>query len=163
MASQLALRHQYPTSPEQMRDVLTDQRYLQAKLRAVGGPRAELASWQQDEHGMTAVLHQAVPGDAIPSFLRAMVPGDLMIRRTETWRGCRGSVEAVVDGAPGTITGVMDLEPDAAGCVLGSQLTVEVPLPLIGGKVEKIVIDNIATLLNSEYQFTLTWLRTPQQ
>ncbi|MDQ3901384.1 MAG: DUF2505 domain-containing protein [Actinomycetota bacterium] len=163
MASQLALRHQYPTSPELMRDVLTDQRYLQAKLRAVGGPRAELASWQQDEHGMTAVLHQAVPGDAIPSLLRAMVPGDLMIRRTETWRGCRGSVEAVVDGAPGTITGVMDLEPDAAGCVLGSQLTVEVPLPLIGGKVEKIVIDNIATLLNSEYQFTLTWLRTPQQ
>jgi hypothetical protein len=163
MASQLALRHRYPTSPERMRELVTDQHYLRAKLRAVGGPGAELVSWQQNDDGVTVVLHQAVPGEAMPSFLRAMLPGNLTIRRTETWRGCRGSVEAVVDGAPGTITGVMDLEPDAAGCVLGSQLTVEVPLPLIGGKVEKIVIDNIATLLNSEYQFTLTWLRTPQQ
>ena len=163
MASQLALRHQYSASPEQMRDLLTDQQYLRAKLRAVGGPRAELVSWERDEHGARVVLHQTVPSDAIPSFLRAMLPGDLMIRRTEIWRGYRGNVEAEVDGAPGTITGVMSLEPDGTGCVLGRQLTVEVPLPLIGGKVEKLVSDNIASLLESEHQFTVTWLRNPRE
>ncbi|HZS22211.1 MAG TPA: DUF2505 domain-containing protein [Pseudonocardiaceae bacterium] len=161
MASQLALRHQYPASCEQMWDVLTDQQYLQAKLQAVGGPRAELVSWQRDEHAATMVLNQTVPGGAIPSFLRAMLPGELTIRRTETWRGCRGNVEAAVDGAPGTIAGVMSLEPDGTGCVLGSQITVDVPLPLIGGKVEKLVSDNIASLLETEYQFTLAWLRNP--
>lgn len=162
MASQLALRHQYPTSPQRMREVLTDRHYLQAKLQAVGGPRAELVSWQQDADGVTVVLHQAVPGDAMPSFLRALLPGDLTIRRTETWHGCRGNVEAVVDGAPGTISGVMRLEPDPDGCLLDGQLTAEVPLPLVGGKVEKIVTDNIATLMETEYQFTLAWLRNPR-
>src|SRR5919202_6262957 len=161
MASQLALRHQYPASVERMREVLTDRQYQEAKLRAVGGPRAELMSWQQDTQGVTVVLHRAVPGDAIPPFLRSLLPGNLTIRRTETWRGCRGSVEAVVDGAPGAITGVMLLEPDPAGCVLGAQLTAEVPLPLIGGKVEKLVTDNIAGLMQNEYQFTLAYLRTP--
>ena len=159
MASQLALRHPYPASPERMRELLTDRQYLEAKLRAVGGPGAELVSWQQNAQSVTVVLRQAVPGDAVPSFLQAMLPDDLTIRRTEIWHGCSGSVEAVVDGAPGMITGVMRLEPDPAGCVLSAQLTAEVPVPLLGGKVEKIVTDNIANLMETEYQFTLTWLR----
>ncbi len=161
MASRLALRHRYPASPERVREVLTDRPYVQAKLREVGGPRAELVSWQQDAHGVTIVLHQAVPEDAMPSFLRSMLPGELTIRRTETWSGSAGRVHAVVDGAPGTITGVMRLEPDPDGCVLGAQLTAEVPLPLFGGRVEKVITDSVATLMETEYQFTLAWLRNP--
>jgi hypothetical protein len=68
-------------------------------------------------------------------------------------------VHAVVDGVPGTITGGMYLEPDSTGCVLGAQLTAEVSLPLFGGKVEKMIMDNVAKLMNAEYQFTLDWLR----
>jgi len=158
MASQLALRHQYPALVERMREVLTNRQYQEAKLRAVGGPRAELISWHQDTQGVTVVLHQAVPGDAIPPFLRSLLPGDLTIRRTETWRGCRGSVEAVVNGAPGAITGVMLLEPDPAGCVLGAQLTAEVPLPLIGGKVENYVAGMLDKLLTKDAELGQIWL-----
>jgi hypothetical protein len=159
MASQLALRHRYPEPPERMREVLTDQQYLRDKLRAVGGPRAELVSWERDERGVTVVLHQAVPEDAMPSFLRSVLPSGLTIRRTETWNQTGGSVHAVVDGAPGTISGTMRLEPDPDGCVLGAQLTADVGLPLIGAKMEKLITDNIAGLMESEYQFTLEWLR----
>ena len=142
-----------------MREVLTDQRYLRDKLRTVGGPRGELVSWERDERGITVVLQQAVPEDAMPSFLRAVLPSGLTIRRTETWNSSGGSVHAVVDGAPGTITGTMRLEPDPAGCVLGARLTADVGLPLIGAQVEKLITDNIAALMESEYQFTLQWLR----
>ena len=142
-----------------MREVLTDQQYLRDKLRAVGGPRAELVSWKRNEGGVTVVLHQAVPEDAMPSFLRSALPSGLTIRRTETWNSSGGSVHAVVDGAPGTINGTMRLEPDPAGCVLGARLTADVGLPLIGAKVEKVITDNIAALMESEYQFTLQWLR----
>jgi hypothetical protein len=159
MASRLALRHRYPASRERVRQVLTDRQYLRDKLRAVGGPRAELVSWKQDERGITVVLHQAVPDDALPSFLRSVLPGDLRIRRTETWTGSGGSVHAVVEGAPGTVTGAMRLEPDPAGCVLGAQLTAEVGLPLIGGKVEKVITDSVGRLMEAEYRFTLEWLR----
>lgn len=161
MASRLALRHRYPASPERIREVLTDRQYLQAKLKAAGGPRGELVSWQEDARGVTIVLHQAVPEDAMPSFLRSMLPGALTIRRTETWTGFDGTVHAVVDGAPGAITGVMRLESDPDGSVLSGQLTAEVPLPLIGGKVETLIIDNVGSLMESEYQFTLAWLRKP--
>ena len=95
----------------------------------------------------------------MPSFLRSVLPSGLTIRRTETWNQTGGSVHAVVDGAPGTISGTMRLEPDPDGCVLGAQLTADVGLPLIGAKVEKLITDNIAGLMESEYQFTLEWLR----
>ncbi len=142
-----------------MREVLTDQQYLRDKLRTVGGPRGELVSWERDERGITVVLQQAVPEDAMPSFLRSVLPSGLTIRRTETWNSSGGSVHAVVDGAPGTITGTMHLEPDPAGCILGARLTADVGLPLIGAKVEKLITENIAALMESEYQFTLQWLR----
>ncbi|MGH3833322.1 MAG: DUF2505 domain-containing protein [Pseudonocardiaceae bacterium] len=159
MASRLALQHRYPEPPERMREVLTDQRYLRDKLRAVGGPAAELVSWDADARGVTVVLHQVVPNDALPSFVRAMRPDGLTIRRTETWNSSGGSVHAAVDGVPGTITGAIRLEPDPAGCVLDAQLTAEVGLPLFGAKVEKAIIDGIAGLMETEYQFTLEWLR----
>jgi hypothetical protein len=159
MGSQLTLRHRYPEPPERLREVLTDPAYLQDKLHAVGGPRAELVSREQDKLGVTVVLHQAVPDDVMPSFLRSVLPGELMIRRTETWTSSGGSVHAVVDGAPGTIIGTMRIEPDPAGCVLDAQLTAEVGLPLFGGKVEEMITDGIAALMETEYQFTLEWLR----
>ena len=82
-----------------------------------------------------------------------------MIRRTETCTSSGASVHAVVDGVPGTITVALHLEPDPAGSVLGAQLTAEVPLPLFGGKVEKMITDNVAKLMAAEHQFTLDWLR----
>lgn len=45
---------------------------------------------------------------------------------------------------PGTITVGMHLEPDPIGGVLDAQLTVEVSLPLFSGKVEKMIVDNVA-------------------
>jgi hypothetical protein len=159
MANRVELRHRYPEPPQRIWEVLTDADYLRDKLRAVGGPGAELVCHEQDESGVIIVLHHAVAADALPSFLRSVRPEGLTIRRTETWTSFGGSVHAVVDGMPGTITVVMHLEPDPTGCVLGAQLTAEVSLPLFSGKVEKVITDKVAQLMATEYQFTLDWLR----
>ncbi|HEU0127194.1 MAG TPA: DUF2505 domain-containing protein, partial [Pseudonocardiaceae bacterium] len=125
----------------------------------VGGPQAELVSWQEDDRGTTVGLRQTVPASALPSFVRSVLRGDLTIHRTETWTSNGGTVHSVVDGAPGTITGTMHLDPDPAGSVLSMQLEATVPVPLIGGKVEKSITDGVSKLMDSEYAFTLQWLR----
>ncbi|HEX2300701.1 MAG TPA: DUF2505 domain-containing protein [Pseudonocardiaceae bacterium] len=159
MTSRLELRHSYPGPPERMREVLTDPDYLRDKVRAVGGPHAELVSRDEDDNGVTIVLRQLVPAGALPSFVRSVLPGDLSITRTETWHGTDGTVHSVVDGAPGTINGKMHLEPDRDGSVLSFQLEAKVPLPLIGGKVEKAITNSVSKLMDTEYDFTLRWLR----
>jgi hypothetical protein len=67
-------------------------------------------------------------------------------------------VHSVVDGAPGTITGTMRLDPDPAGSVLSMRLEATVPIPLIGSKVEKSIINGVSRLMDSEYDFTMRWL-----
>jgi hypothetical protein len=159
MTSRLELRHRYPEPPDRIREILTDPTYLQAKLHAIGGPHAELVSRDTNAQHTTIVLHQTVPAGALPSFVRSLLPGDVTIRRTETWTDTGGTVHSVVDGAPGTITGTMRLDPDAAGSVLSMQLEATVPVPLFGGKVEKSIINGISKLMDSEHAFTLQWLR----
>lgn len=159
MTSRVALQHRYPEPPERILEVLTDPDYLLEKLRTVGGPGGELVSHEQDERGVIIVQNHAIPGDALPSFVRSVRPEGLTIHRTETWTSDGGSVHAVVDGMPGTIHVAMCFAPDPDGCVLGSQLTAEVALPLFAGKVEKIITDNVTKLMTAEYQFTLEWLR----
>lgn len=107
---------------------------------------------------VTIVLHQAIPAEALPSSLRSVRPDGLTIRRTETWSSPGGSVQAVVDGMPATISVDMNLEPDPAGCVVGAQLTAEVLLPLFSGKAERVINDKVTELMMAEYQFTLDWL-----
>ena len=142
-----------------MREVLTDPAYLHDKIRAVGGEGAELVSREQRGNGVTVVLRQMVPASALPSFVRSVLPGDLSIRRTETWNDSGGTVHSAVDGAPGVINGQMTLDPDPEGSVLAMQLAATVRLPLIGGKVEKVITDSVSRLMDSEYDFTLRWLR----
>lgn len=142
-----------------MQDILTDPTYLKDKLRTVGGPRAELISREEDERSITVVLCQTVPSDLLPSIVRSVLPGDLMIRRTETWRGFSGTVHSVVEGAPATIAGTMHLDQDPTGSVLSIQLEATVPVPLIGGKLEKSITDGVSKLMDSEYDFTMRWLR----
>jgi hypothetical protein len=143
-----------------MWEVLTDPDFLRAKLHAVGGPRAELVSRDDDGPGVTVVLRQTVPAGSLPSFVRAVLPGDLVIRRIERWQSAEGTVHAEVDGAPGTIGGTMSIEPDPGGSVLVLRLEAKVPLPLVGGKVEKVITDSVSKLMDAEYEFTLQWLRS---
>ncbi|MGH4018157.1 MAG: DUF2505 domain-containing protein [Pseudonocardiaceae bacterium] len=159
MTSRLELRHAYPEPPERMAEVLVDPDYLQAKLREVGGSGAELVSRTERNGKVTVVLRQSVPTDSLPSFVRSLAPVDLRIERTEIWDGTRGRTHAVIGGAPGTISGTMSLDPDGAGSALGARIEADVPVPLVGGKVEKVITDNIGKLMQVEYTFTLDWLR----
>jgi hypothetical protein len=162
MTSRLEIRHRYSATPDQLRQVMTDPEYLRAKLSAVGGPGAELVSRKQNGQDVVVVLRQGVPADALPSFVRSFLPGDLTIERTETWTDSGGSVYAEVDGAPGTINGQMRLTPDGGGSVLSLRLEAQVPLPLVGGKVEKVITDSVGKLMETEYGFTERWLRDSQ-
>lgn len=162
MANGMELQHWYPEPPDRVREVLTDPDYLRDKLLAVGGPGAELVWHGQDDHDITIVSRHPIPSDALPPFLRSVRPEGLIIRRTETWTASGARVHGAVDGMLGTVTVVIRLKPDPPGCVLGAELMAEVPIPLVGRTAEKVITDNVAKLMTTEYEFTLDWLRNSE-
>jgi len=159
MSSRLEMRHAYPAPVERMRAVLTDPEFLRDKLREVGGPGAELVSRTEDNGRIIVVQRQAVPETALPAVVRSFVPGDLSITRTEVWSGpTAGTIDVAVGGAPGSASGTIAVTPDGEGALVTIRIDASVPVPLVGGMIEKAMTDNIGELGEVEHAFTREWL-----
>jgi len=142
-----------------MRAVLTDPEFLRDKLREVGGPGAELVSRTEDNGRITVVQRQAVPETVLPAVVRSFVPGDLSITRTEVWSGpTAGTIDVAVGGAPGSASGTIAVTPDGEGALVTIRIDASVPVPLVGGMIEKAMTDNIGELGEVEHAFTREWL-----
>ncbi len=153
------MRHAYPAPVERMRAVLTDPEFLRDKLREVGGPGAELVSRTEDNGRITVVQRQAVPETVLPAVVRSFVPGDLSITRTEVWSGpTAGTIDVAVGGAPGSASGTIAVTPDGEGALVTIRIDASVPVPLVGGMIEKAMTDNIGELGEVEHAFTREWL-----
>ncbi|MPZ64737.1 MAG: DUF2505 family protein [Pseudonocardiaceae bacterium] len=167
MSTQVELRHTYAEAPERVREVLTDPEFLRAKLDKVGGQGAELVSREQDESGaVTVVQRQTVPSDRLPTYAQSLMPGDVVIERTETWTGPGGGpVKAVIKGTPAKITGTMALmpRPHGGGATVTLRIDTKVPIPLFSVAVEKLINENITRLMEREHEFATDWLRDREE
>src|SRR3712207_4516534 len=92
-------------SADTVRAVLVDPEYLRARLAELGGKDAELVTHDVTDDGAHLVLRQGVPVEFLPSVVRRFTGDDLVLDRSERWRGNHADVEVTVRGLPGSITG----------------------------------------------------------
>jgi hypothetical protein len=140
---------------------LVDETYLRDRLAVLGGTGAELVSFTRSGPETSYELKQGVPAEHLPSIARGIVGGDLVIHRSEAWRepDLTGTVEVTINAVPGRLDGTMALQDAPGG---GSTLTltgqVNVGIPLVGGKLETVIAEQVAELLDRESAFTSRWL-----
>lgn len=163
MARHIEHSAQYPRPVATLHAALTDEGYWQARLKEVGGPGATFESLTVGDGTIDVVLKQSVPAEHLPSVVTSIRPGDLIIRRTESWgplQGDRaqGTFSAEVEGAPGRLRGTMTLSADGTGSELVMDGDVEVKIPLIGGKIESVIAGQVLELLDAEEDFTGQWV-----
>ena len=101
----------------------------------------------------------------LPPLVQTLVPGNLVIERTETIRQLGpgdydGSVDVQIPGAPVRAEGRMQLRDAPGGSEFGVEAEVLVNVPLIGGRIEETVAEQVRNLLVAETAFTQEWLRT---
>ena len=133
---------------------------------AEGGPKivASLDSISDDGHGATDIVTtQTVAARWLPPFATQFIRGDLSLIREEHWgplAGGRatGTVRSRVPGVPGSIVGSGVLSADKDGARLDFSATVEVRMPLIGGKLEAMLDKEMRYLLELEQKFTTNWI-----
>ena len=97
-------------------------------------------------------------GDRPPGVLPGR-PATHLVHRTETWHSDKtGTVKAAVQGVPGEINGRMRLSDVDSGTEWVTSLAVRVSIPLVGGKIEKSIGEQVVKLLANEATFTEKWL-----
>ncbi|MEV6214885.1 DUF2505 domain-containing protein [Nocardia sp. NPDC051833] len=160
MATPLAYTARYTKPVAAVRAAFSDEQYWKARIEEVGGPGARLDSFSGTGDQVRVQMVQSIPADQLPPAITAVRPGDLVIPRTESYTGTTGTIEAHVDGAPAKVNATVTLTDEGTGSVVTISGTIEVKIPLFGGKIEAAISEHLLELLGNEAGFTEQWLAT---
>ncbi len=156
---------EYEGTVDQVHQAFRDEGYWQERLARSGADEATLDSMTDDgEGGVDVITTQTLRSDRLPGVVAQFHHGDLSFVREETWTAVTdGQASAVVKGsipgAPATLTGTAVLTATDSGSRLEFKATVEVRIPLVGGKVESFIGSQLVDLLIAEQRFTSAWIR----
>jgi hypothetical protein len=151
----------YPA--DQVFAAMTDEEYLRARLRELGGPGSALLEHEAGPNGARYRLRQGLAASDLPPIVGKVMNGDLAIERTETLRrtsqgGYAGDVDVAIANAPASATGTMTLADEGTGSRFAVRSDVRVKVPFIGGTIEELVAGQVRRLLEAETEFTVRWL-----
>lgn len=115
------------------------------------------------ENGIDVEFRQVLPRAELPAILRTVVPLDLAITRRQVFEpfghhGAKGHYTASVSHAPGRLDGRYVLTGAAATCRLQVDSRCKVPMPLIGGRLEDLVLQSVNDVFGIEGAFTAEWI-----
>jgi hypothetical protein len=152
-------RARFATPADAVYAAIIDPAFLADRLEALGGTNAAVEDRTESAGAVTYRLRQGLAAQHLPSAVRTLLKGDLVVHRTETWRADKtGTVQATVQGVPGEINGTMRLSDVDGGTDWLTSLEVKVSIPLVGGKIEKSIGEQVVKLLANEAEFTGKWL-----
>ena len=94
----------------------------------------------------------------VPSFAKRFVGDSTQAIVRQTWRGEEAGYVVDSPGKPVSISGSAALKAGAAGSVLTYDLEVKAGVPLVGGKLEKLVCDLTGAGFDKEHAVGVSWL-----
>lgn len=164
MARQIDFRASLPHPAESVFATMVDADFLRARLQQLGGPGAALLEHQADANGARYRLRHGLDKSALPPLVQTLVPGNLVIERTETIRRAgpgryEGTVDVHIPGAPVHAAGTSQLHDTPGGSEFAVQAEVTVNVPLVGGRIEETIAEQVRALLAAETAFTEQHLR----
>lgn len=154
----------YSGTVEQLHAAFCDEQYWQARLAESGTDEWALDAFTLGhDGGVDVVTTQVLRAERLPGVVQQFHHGDLEIRRAETWTAlCDGTAEASIAGsivrAPVTVNGEAQLIGQTARARLDFRVVVEVHIPLVGRKMEKLIGTQLTALLKTEQEFTARWI-----
>lgn len=162
MATSLEHRSTFAEAAGTVFNTLVDEAFLTERLRAIGGKNAALLGHSRDGERVTFRMRQGVDAALLPSTVRSFINGDLVVEREERWQpeggAHAGASRVTITGVPGEIQGRSRIAGSGAGATLVINAQVKVSIPLIGGKIEKVVAEQVGKLLAAEAEYAEKWL-----
>ena len=156
---------EYDGSVEQVHQAFGDEQYWLARLADSGADDYSLDSMTVDATGIDVITTQTLRADRLPGVVTQFHRGDLSFVREENWSPvvdgqATATVNGSITGAPATLAGTAVLAPakSGGGSRLEFKTTVEVRVPLVGGKIENFIGSALVELLIAEQRFTTVWI-----
>lgn len=164
MARSFDMVAEYLGTVAQVHSAFCSKDYWLDRLAEARADESTLDSFADDGRGGTDVTTtQTVRAAGLPAVVAQFHLGDLSLVREEHWGPLTdgravGTVRSRVPGAPAAITGTGVLTPTNSGARLDFSALIEVRIPLIGGKLEAMLAQQLSYLIELEQKFTTAWI-----
>ncbi|MFC5727991.1 MULTISPECIES: DUF2505 domain-containing protein [Nocardioides] len=149
----------YEATPDEVFAMLADPAFREKVAAAQDVVSAEVTHTPQGD-GFTMVVDQVQHTRGLPTIARKFAGDTTQAVVREEWSGPdRGTIEITAPGKPTRAFGTLALVPDGEGTRHVVELEVTVKVPLVGGKLEKLMTDNIDDGLSTELSVGQAWLK----
>ena len=134
--------------------VLSDESWAQRKQAELDDGSRVVRREDKPDGGVLLVVSRELPA-GVPGFLERFLPKDGRVTQTDDWGpaegGSRsGTWKVEIPGAPAKLGGTMRLDATPTGSRFVVDGTVEVKVPLVGGKAEGFIAGMVEKLAAKE-------------
>ncbi|GAA4696725.1 DUF2505 domain-containing protein [Nocardioides nanhaiensis] len=156
--------HTYPATPEQVRAMLADPAFRERVAHAQGVVGVEVQVDPPDAAGSPAVPFTLVcrteqDTSGLPAIARKFVGATTTSVVTETWHSPEAATVTIeAPGQPISSSGTVTLTPEGTGTTHTVEVKVTVKIPVVGGKLEALVVDALAAGYRIEHETGTAWL-----
>lgn len=148
----------YDAAPAEVFEMLADPAFHEAACALQGVLSAEVEITRSG-NGFTLVIDQLQNTEDLPGFARAFAGDSTRAIQREVWADSTGGTLKIESpGKPSEVHGTITLRGEGSGTREIVELEIKVKVPLIGGKLEKLVADKIRAGMDAEHQTGIAWL-----
>jgi uncharacterized protein YndB with AHSA1/START domain len=157
----MRFRHElsYDAPPERVFAMLADPEFRKASCEAMEVISADV-QLERDGDGFTLVIDQLQNTRDLPAFARTFAGESAQAIQRETWLGpTRGELVIESPGKPASAVGTITLTPAGTATTEVVELEIKVKVPLIGGRLEKLMAEKVAAGMDVEHGVGVVWLK----
>lgn len=161
MMAAMRFRHElgYDAPPDAVFAMLADPAFREAACAAQDVVSAEV-TLERVGDGFTLTVDQQQRTDDLPSFARAFAGDATRAIQREEWPDAGGgSLRIEAPGTPSSVAGSITLQPEGAGTREVVELELRITVPLVGGKLERLLADRIRAGMDAEHEVGVAYLR----
>lgn len=160
MMGRMRLRHElsYEAPADDVLAMLTDPGYWDLVAVATKAISSTATIEKVDEETIV-VIDQLQQVTGVPSFAKKFVGDSTRAIKRQRWNGRASTFEVQTPGKPTQLVGTAVLTEQGAGTVLTYDLEIKASVPLVGGKLERLVAELTTAGFDQEHAVGVAWLR----
>jgi len=150
----------YDRAPRELFALISSGAFQLEIISHLGGRDAELVeATVTPDDGVKVVTRQRT-GVELPGFAKKLIPASTTVTQSYIWEPARedGSREGIwsaeIKGAPISMGGPTELRMTGSGCLHVFSGEVKASVPVVGGKLESLALDNLRRDLTRAAEFT---------
>jgi hypothetical protein len=163
VSKNLVSRTQVPATVRQVFELRTSERWVALKAEKLNDGSLLVSRTERPDGGVDFAVSRELPA-GVPGFLERFLPREGKAVQNESWGPpdangvCSGTWSVDIPGAPAKLGGTATVEPSGNGSVQVILGTVQVSIPLVGGRAEGFIVEMTQKLMAKEAELMVASL-----